>query len=670
MHIIFKKLSLYNFRSITSFEQDFDKGMYLIKGSNGSGKSSLFESIYVCLFNKRLNSKSATSAIQKDKKSAKIELTLDINNDIYIISRVIGKDSNCSIFKNGSILSSNTRESDKIIEELIPQDSIKLSMLQDVDIKKIITEYVNVDNFIEKVKDILNNNVSVKINKLQTELNSSIDKQNIYTQQCDEISNQIINEKNKINQLEIYLKTNLNTVKQAESYIELSKVKKNFLSVYNSEYTKLVANINNQINNLNISLTNIVTTINSINNEYQNKINTINFKIQNFENEIQKQLYQLDKNNTDIINKYNLEISSIISSINNIQKMLNNIDTWLQKDSCPTCNQLITKETKDNLINQRQLKIDEINKYQIDVENIKKLIDEQQQKYQTEKYNLSISFDKTEYVQQINNLVDEKNTSILNLENEKKNILINIDNLKYEIINNDDINKQKAKESALKILNITEQDLMLNTDEYINVIKQYEEKQKELDYSKNHLIYLESNYNDKMNIILSLKKSINTDDLNKLIEMRDILTTWDNIRLLKKLVVKRLSLLLNSLIQNKYNKLLNVQIDISDNDEMVINVDNLNGETVLLTDLSQGETVLSKLVIYCALKELLSTNVYFSVFFLDEFLDKLDEENLKNVVMFLNNLNNINNIFIITHNTYALDLQVWCDIIDMGQKIN
>ena len=50
--MIFKKLTLKNFKSHINTEVEFNKGTTIILGDNGAGKSSIFEGINFALYKK------------------------------------------------------------------------------------------------------------------------------------------------------------------------------------------------------------------------------------------------------------------------------------------------------------------------------------------------------------------------------------------------------------------------------------------------------------------------------------------------------------------------------------------------------------------------------------------------------------------------------------------
>ncbi|MFN3560389.1 MAG: SbcC/MukB-like Walker B domain-containing protein [Chloroherpetonaceae bacterium] len=87
-----KKLRLRNFLSYGEPEQELDFDLFqfaVLTGENGAGKSSLIEAIPFCIWGK--GRESNHELVRKGAKEARIELELELQNNIYRITRILRK---------------------------------------------------------------------------------------------------------------------------------------------------------------------------------------------------------------------------------------------------------------------------------------------------------------------------------------------------------------------------------------------------------------------------------------------------------------------------------------------------------------------------------------------------------------------------------------------------
>jgi len=86
--MILKTLTLNNFKQYTNLELDFREGLVGIVGRNGSGKSSLFEAVLLCLFGSTSSEKGFyKSSWAKDAEAVALELSFEIQLKHYRIRR-------------------------------------------------------------------------------------------------------------------------------------------------------------------------------------------------------------------------------------------------------------------------------------------------------------------------------------------------------------------------------------------------------------------------------------------------------------------------------------------------------------------------------------------------------------------------------------------------------
>lgn len=96
-----KRVELKNYRSHTSGDFTFDRGINLLLGKNGAGKSSILEAAGHALFDADLRS-TAADAVTRGHKTATIRVTFEggDGND-YIIERKIGASSSVRLYRQG-----------------------------------------------------------------------------------------------------------------------------------------------------------------------------------------------------------------------------------------------------------------------------------------------------------------------------------------------------------------------------------------------------------------------------------------------------------------------------------------------------------------------------------------------------------------------------------------
>ena len=133
----FKKIKIENFYSLGQVEFEFKKGVYLVKGvnkdvksdtlvSNGAGKTSIFNAIYQCLFNKNLKDQKGNIQSVNNvytKKPYVISLDFKKNENEFVIINDRNKMS-IDIYKNGEFISPKgiTNQLNLIKTEIINYD--------------------------------------------------------------------------------------------------------------------------------------------------------------------------------------------------------------------------------------------------------------------------------------------------------------------------------------------------------------------------------------------------------------------------------------------------------------------------------------------------------------------------------------------------------------------
>jgi DNA repair protein SbcC/Rad50 len=141
MKVKFKQIVVEGYRSIVrSLEFNLDRpGLNLVKGTNGMGKTTMFEALVWCIFGINLRETNLNAIISweeirpLDWKGTRVMVHVEINTDQYCIIRhlsykgesygVRGNDS-LMIIKNGELIQGiNKDETQKIINKLIGTDA-------------------------------------------------------------------------------------------------------------------------------------------------------------------------------------------------------------------------------------------------------------------------------------------------------------------------------------------------------------------------------------------------------------------------------------------------------------------------------------------------------------------------------------------------------------------
>lgn len=142
----FIKIKATNFLSLKDFELDLDnQGLLLLDGKNldskegafeqnGVGKSTILASIFYALFGETPDGRTADAVINKTaKKNTLIELTFELDNHTYVITRGRKKNVLTLTQDNDEVSFSTMKETQAHIEELIgiPEDVFRTTLFFD-----------------------------------------------------------------------------------------------------------------------------------------------------------------------------------------------------------------------------------------------------------------------------------------------------------------------------------------------------------------------------------------------------------------------------------------------------------------------------------------------------------------------------------------------------------
>ncbi len=101
-----KKIKLSNFRNFSELDIDFQKGINLITGLNGSGKTNLLESVYYCGYFRPLKSGTAKDMIKFDKECFNITIEYDSKDSTNTVNANYSIDGLRKVFFNGKKIDS------------------------------------------------------------------------------------------------------------------------------------------------------------------------------------------------------------------------------------------------------------------------------------------------------------------------------------------------------------------------------------------------------------------------------------------------------------------------------------------------------------------------------------------------------------------------------------
>lgn len=409
----FNKLHVEGFKSIGIADLDFNNlGTCLIKGvnkytslakSNGSGKSSLMESLVWCLYGKTSNGLGNDVKNTFYKNGCCVELTFSVDDVNYFIRRTIGHSeykTGLLILKNDEDISAkNKTDSDKMVKEILGFDSEIFSQLVFLSQgfnnrfalygpkarKEMLESLYNIDSYLNefiaqlKVKESEKSNL---ISKKELEIRSAESTITTYSQTIETESYDIVNKKSKIKEL-----------------------KENVTSISRADIEDLETKLQNQT---------------SISESLKEKYNNV--------------LRELDSISSEL--KLNM---SKQESLKNDYKALSTNKT------CPYCGTVLQNNADDEHVKQKLKEIDNDlsvlqTQYNALIEN-KNIISEKSEKmrdkisiFKSDISNIELQLNRLrkDYEQQL-----QKESIIAELENGIKNCQEKIDNYKVQIINSE-----------------------------------------------------------------------------------------------------------------------------------------------------------------------------------------------------------------------------------------
>ena len=628
MNIVFKHLHTKRFQSLDDIKLDLDdKGVVVIKGinnyednvkSNGSGKSSIFESIIFALYGETSNG--ITDPENRVLNNGyEVSLSLSIDNVDYQITR--------------------SKENGKSKVELlqyidgVPND---ISGRNKTDANKIILNLLNISKelFLDSV--FLAQGVSTNLSTLSPTARKERLEILTGTEKLIEDFKSYI----KGRQLEYETKC-------TELTLNKSKIEGNIQSLNNQKNTlrtkieeikveieryKSLGNIEDIDNNIKICENEIVQieqTIQDIEQsitESQAKINTLKETKQSIETE--KELINTKLvAQRELVYKLNSNLDNLQNNISthnrDIDRLNKDIEAIRNSDTCPTCGRKYDNANEEHIQQTISKYNAEINQHLADIERINNQIAED-----TNSYNLEVEVGKklkSDYdtlqskVQEINNLIQIEETNQTNQTNQTKNQRNFISNKQTQIKE-----LQAKKEEILKVK-------VPDTTEYENMIRDIELNITNL---HNDIQNIETEWNAQNDLVDTCKYS-------------------------QQLITKpfRTYLLQNSInLLNEKLAYLSRKLFSNEKDIITINGDDSKLDIRLgdssYESLSGGEKTRVNMCLLLAQKYLASNigNIECNIIVLDEVLGQCDSEAEMNIIdLIIEELQSVSSIIFIGH---------------------
>jgi hypothetical protein len=390
--MIFKNLKLKNFKSFYgTHEFNFfgsEEGLYFITGenlddkqlgANGSGKSSLINSIYWCLYGKDLRGLKAGNVHSLGAKgSTEVELTLEILNKPYKILRswqpnklLLTEGKNDSIVKTQEELEEFIGLSESEFQNTVIFGQFGTSFL-DLTPSQMLETFTNV----------------LGLEYWTTKSDASKEERNKKEKELIEIEHKTSYLQGQLKSIKEYIETELHNIEwfEEDRINKLEKEKDNLI-----EYNK--------------QLDDCVVTIKPTN-ELELELEKLELDIEEVNKLKQEVLTELTTNNIQIRN-YDNEISGLNRKLN---EFLN------EPTKCPTCGQSIDKKHTDKEVNEIKYGISCCRDIKKSLNDNVIELDKNKKELENELFQLTLDF------KEIKNDINSINTQ--NLESQSKKVFV------------------------------------------------------------------------------------------------------------------------------------------------------------------------------------------------------------------------------------------------------
>jgi len=709
--IKFQSIKIQNFLSFKDVIFNFkDKGLYLINGANGSGKSSIFEAIAWVLFGKTFKTFKEDKIINKlEEKNCLVNLKFSIDDKKYQMIKTKKhdehKDTTMLFIKINNewenISGKDQIDTHKELEKLIGmnfkvfQQSIMLNSLNksfaemsDTDIKEIFDDILDL-----KVYSDLQEINKTKSKEIANKISKKIVERDLIAKGI-ESNKQIINSLHedviKIKkENESKISTTQENIKKYET--DINKLQKEINNIdnyealleYKNEADQLITNITNKAKTIETSIkalqnTDLLRIKSNINAKQlyidNNKVET---KKPVIEKDLDKQAKIVAKISEKLDDKNEVNQSAQVvfkSNTDKITEYIDIIDAISDISDCPTCKQKVSEKHKKSIISEYQNKIQGLHsenavlnnnteKLVKEIEKLKEDFKVENKKYQDleKEYN-----DYNEYQKKFD-IIKQYHEDIEALKTEEKELNIRLDKLALSVKN------YNIKLEELKQENVEISEKIDKIKQFRNAINSFTVKinaeNKILDSLFNEVKTIENrilkitddieNDKEKLNII-------NNEMLDDETELKylDYLDYAFSNQGIKSMLLQNITPILNSIANNFSTDITNGHININFEtqtyikstkqwkEKFKINIENkFGGETYSAN--SMGEKAIIDLCILEALNHLVSLRAgkAFNISVYDESFGALDDENSERVIKYLNKKAEKNIIYVVSHDS-------------------
>ena len=494
-----KKLILENWKKHEFLELDFSKGVNVIVGEMGTGKSSILQAINYCLFGNFNELKSREIKTDDLIMNGKDECNIKLYFDEYIIERTIkkGKTTEANIRNNKENLAGpSTVEVNNYIEEKLKiNEDVFLKAIyssqNDIDTilkvtptnrKKIIDELMNLTEF-----EIVRKNAVSLINKLNNQ-------KEIYKKFLDEF-----NQKDLFNHKEITLKKieelNINKVEFEKNIPEL---KNNYIII--KDKLNLIQDKKYKNKSLTESL-----------NKLKSKIMTINIDEETPDIDFEFEIKKLDNN---IIN-----LKQDSKQIHSLLEKLSNEKINYEKNLLNMNNLIDNYKKEMNYFEKNYSEYSDINFYEIN-NNYQKLYSELieiKRNFESSKIKLVSLRDSLDRLNNMDskcfvcdNIIDEENKKSL-ISRRKSEIAITL--MKQNELTEKIENSEEKTSNLKKYIDIEEQ-YKNNLDNYNSVKINLSKIENEITNIKNKIFEIDKNIVDNKKNVVDVEKLLEHNELH------------------------------------------------------------------------------------------------------------------------------------------------------------
>lgn len=391
----FKNIKIKNFKSFPDNEITIDlnfKGIKLLSGENGSGKTTIFDAIYWCIYGK--SKVSIDKVVNKTTgKNCKVMLTFIINNQEYTVLRYRNSDKHGNslfLFKGEEDLTlKGMNKTQEKIEEIIGIDynAMSSSVILSSEIYKPFLRATESNRLKIFESIFLLGEINTYSKVLKVINKKTKEEYDLINEKFLEKKTSIETSKSNLINYKENIKKNINFFKDQISLaeIELNDLKKKLEESNSININVLIDDLdkNIKIKEKILEIENgIETLINKKKPLDLDKLSDLKEKLNNFKNiDIEAEKKKIKENEEKIrINKdrtykqkdINNNISSIAYSFNNLKEVLKknkeealDIQARIKKiqkniETCPTCGQKIEKDKHTEILNEKIIKYKDI----------------------------------------------------------------------------------------------------------------------------------------------------------------------------------------------------------------------------------------------------------------------------------------------------------------------